>query len=109
MSEWKINRRETSLIEHVCEHGIGHPNFYSAYRMAKLYGDHISSWQIHGCDGCCGEDDFPGHEMAQFELVKRSYDEILDAKDSDNFEFLLWQWISFAVHDATINGELNGR
>lgn len=43
------------LIERICDHGIGHPDPDSASFMAKNgYGSSI--W-IHGCDGCCREED----------------------------------------------------
>ena len=68
--EWTKNIRETGLIEWICEHGIGHPDEDSAERIANIYKewkdgscskeDAISAWRIHGCDGCCGRDDFPG-------------------------------------------------
>lgn len=45
------------LIERVCEHGTGHPDPDSASYMAKTgYGSSI--W-VHGCDGCCQEDEEP--------------------------------------------------
>lgn len=34
-------------MEFACEHGVGH-------------APHWSHDRIHGCDGCCGRDDFPG-------------------------------------------------
>lgn len=51
---WKNTvRRETGLVEHVCEHGVGHPAVASADYMAKKTND--LSWDVHGCDGCCGD------------------------------------------------------
>ena len=52
-------RRYTGLIEHICDHGVGHPAVASADYLAietqesrdDLYGN---SWMVHGCDGCCG-------------------------------------------------------
>lgn len=40
--EWKINYREDGRIEWLCTHDVGHDN------------------HVHGCDGCCRRDDFPG-------------------------------------------------
>jgi hypothetical protein len=34
--------------EWYCEHGVGH------------YDPQLSNIDVHGCDGCCGRDDFPG-------------------------------------------------
>lgn len=45
---WKsIIRRESGLVELVCEHGVGHP----AYGSVDYMGD--DSYGIHGCCGCC--------------------------------------------------------
>lgn len=54
---WKTIVRETGLVEHVCEHGIGHPDPEST---KKLDEGSDGMWGIHGCDGCCSRDDFPG-------------------------------------------------
>lgn len=51
--KWKRTVRETGLVEWVCEHGVGHPDLESSERMGE-------GWAIHGCDGCCSRDDFPG-------------------------------------------------
>ncbi len=76
--KWQTIRRETGLVEHVCEHGVGHPNHGSALWQAEgwakrdqenesdqrpfdeLVEDHEYCERIHGCDGCCGRSDFPG-------------------------------------------------
>lgn len=70
---WKTVRRETGLIEHTCEHGVGHTNPASAIRIASMciddelyHGngillDEAIAWTIHGCDGCCNHPSFPGH------------------------------------------------
>ncbi len=46
-------RRETGLLEQMCEHGIGHPTQASAKEIAKQYKHHVKVWMAHGCDGCC--------------------------------------------------------
>lgn len=53
----KTIRRETSLVEHVCEHGIGHPSIGSADWMAIQYkhSREDNPWLVHGCDGCCSD------------------------------------------------------
>ena len=48
-------RRETGLIEHVCEHGVGHPAIGSVIWM-ELNGAQMMG--VHGCDGCCGKDEW---------------------------------------------------
>lgn len=62
---WLRARRETGLVEHVCEHGVGHPNHGSALWLAEIHnaGDvagEYEGWLVHGCDGCCKRGDFPG-------------------------------------------------
>ena len=80
--EWetKTGRRHDrqGLVEHFCEHGIGHPNPGSALWIAELNEasvalsedisvedarqrvfDAFEAEMVHGCDGCCGEPTFP--------------------------------------------------
>lgn len=54
---WTKTIRASGLLEHVCEHGVGHPDPASAATLGDGYS-------IHGCDGCCGRDDFPGKRQA---------------------------------------------
>jgi hypothetical protein len=58
LPKWITIRRETGLVEHVCEHNVGHPNAGSILWMQESTGQ--DGWGIHGCDGCCQHDDFPG-------------------------------------------------
>lgn len=54
---WRsTSRRETGLLEHHCEHGVGHPVEGSADWMALSSGASRGGnpFMIHGCDGCCG-------------------------------------------------------
>jgi len=44
--------RGSTLIEDICPHGIGHPNPDSADYLN--WRDGTTTWDIHGCDGCCG-------------------------------------------------------
>ena len=53
MRDWPIVIRETSLTERRCEHGWGHPDPDSLAWVTRVTGD--GTWDIHGCDGCCGE------------------------------------------------------
>ena len=73
MSSWEDNKARRSdrygLIEHFCEHGVGHPNPGSALWVAEGVVTDVSdseevkreyeSQLVHGCDGCCEVDDFP--------------------------------------------------
>lgn len=43
--------RASGLVEWVCNHGVGHPLPESS-RLLYLKTDN-SSWDVHGCDGCC--------------------------------------------------------
>lgn len=84
--KWTTYRRETGLIEHTCEHGVGHPNHGSALWLAEAEADlgeteeQISetahAWLTHGCDGCCGHEDFPGtyyHALRYMHALLRKY------------------------------------
>lgn len=48
-------RRETRLIEHICEHGVGHPAIGSVIWM-ELNGAQMVG--VHGCDGCCHKEEW---------------------------------------------------
>lgn len=55
-------RRESGLVEFVCEHGVGHPvwgsaDFLASYDSpsAEVRSQKRDSWMRHGCDGCCGD------------------------------------------------------
>ncbi len=56
--KWREHKRASGLVEHICEHGVGHPDAASVEEMERRTGQ--ASWGVHGCDGCCGRDDFPG-------------------------------------------------
>ena len=55
---WTRTIRGSGLLEHVCQHGVGHPDPASARKLGEGFG-------IHGCDGCCQRDDFPGRANAR--------------------------------------------
>ena len=56
-TKWTINIRNGGLLEHVCCHGVGHPDPAFVKKLDELGN---KGWSTHGCDGCCGHDDFPG-------------------------------------------------
>ena len=68
MTTWSGPTRRSDrfgLVEYHCEHGIGHPALGSALWVAEAINADggASSWEsesIHGCDGCCHDDNFPG-------------------------------------------------
>jgi len=75
--KWTEIRRETGLVEYVCEHGVGHPAVGSALWQAETRREDEEAWMIHGCDGCCARDDFPGTAI---ESLKRAHQIIRDLK-----------------------------
>lgn len=58
-------RRETGLIEHICQHGCGHPAYGSVDWMEMVTGD--DSWGIHGCcqESCCSKLDWILEDLMQ--------------------------------------------
>jgi hypothetical protein len=70
-------RRETGLIEHICEHGVGHPVFGSADWQALMSKSdrHDNAWMVHGCDGCCGDPEWKLESLK--ESVRRANDIIV--------------------------------
>lgn len=68
--KWEEKVKSTGLIEHICRHGVGHPDYESAMKMADKYGsfqnkeeqkEEEKSWLAHnGCCKCCERKDFPG-------------------------------------------------
>jgi hypothetical protein len=51
MVTWRKVVRETTLVERLCPHGIGHPDPDSVAYMNRVTED--EGWGSHGCDGCC--------------------------------------------------------
>jgi hypothetical protein len=56
LRDWPMHLRETTLVERMCQHGVGHPDPDSAAYMDRLYGHRAGTWSTHGCDGCCAHD-----------------------------------------------------
>ncbi len=56
MKPVKTIRRASGLVEAICKHGVGHPIYGSVDWMRKVTDQ--DSWDIHGCDGCCGSDEW---------------------------------------------------
>jgi len=55
MPDWAVRQviRTSGLVENVCKHGVGHPHPASV----KEFEDRgIMSMGVHGCDGCCCND-----------------------------------------------------
>lgn len=44
-------REDRGILERICTHGIGHPDYDSALYLQSIGRD---SKNVHGCDGCCG-------------------------------------------------------
>lgn len=46
MADWpQVWRADRGIMERVCEHGVGHPDFDQIMKCDE-------DW-IHGCDSCC--------------------------------------------------------
>lgn len=60
MEKWTKITRKSGLDEWVCLHGVGHPDYKSAKKIAEINGHKIDTWLIHGCDSCCMKSNFPG-------------------------------------------------
>lgn len=44
---WRGDRK---IMERICEHGIGHPDFDSAQYLSSIGKGYEN---VHACDGCC--------------------------------------------------------
>jgi len=62
-------RRDSGLMEFICQHGVGHPVASSAHYLSFLWQDKDDNWSVHGCDGCCGREDFPDIEYIPARLL----------------------------------------
>lgn len=50
---WRADRSD-SLVERVCEHGVGHPDPDSMEFIISKFGKEDGKYSgVHGCDGCC--------------------------------------------------------
>jgi hypothetical protein len=46
-------REDRSIMERICEHGIGHPDpDDTGYKVIER-GEPLEYIDVHGCDGCC--------------------------------------------------------
>lgn len=54
--DWAVKQivRASGLVEDVCKHGLGHPN---AAWMKLHDPDGEKGLGIHGCDGCCSDEE----------------------------------------------------
>jgi hypothetical protein len=52
MVEEPMVLRESTLVERLCRHGVGHPDPDSVAFMERSGGKY---WGVHGCDGCCSK------------------------------------------------------
>lgn len=43
-------REDRGILERICEHGVGHPDYDSALYLDSI-GESVQN--IHGCDFCC--------------------------------------------------------
>lgn len=54
MVDWPIFIRASTLVERICEHGVGHPDPDSLAYFVRIGEEYMG---VHGCDGCCCEKD----------------------------------------------------
>lgn len=47
-------REDRNILERICEHGIGHPDYDSANYLESIGQGYQN---VHGCDGCCWTED----------------------------------------------------
>ena len=59
--KWTKTQRTSGLIEWVCEHGVGHPDKAS---VDEMEANGRPGYGVHGCDGCCKREDFPGRRKS---------------------------------------------
>lgn len=73
MRDWPKLLRASSLIERVCDHGIGHPDPDSMAWQETQGRGHL--W-VHGCDGCCAAtpDDDGGGSVAALSVPEQLLD-----------------------------------
>lgn len=52
---WRADR---SLMERICEHGVGHPDPDDLAHKKRVMGARYPNYAfgVHGCDGCCRKD-----------------------------------------------------
>lgn len=125
---WTTIRRETGLIEHV-RNGVGHPNFYSAVRLNNYSTDlRNNSWFMHGCNGDCKREDFPGARTpshlvyAKIAAVFIAYKNSVLTKTDWAMPPLLAEyegqeavlddvdlWMRYVHHDLYVNDLLDGK
>lgn len=43
-------RQDRNILERICKHGVGHPDYDSAVYLESIGRDYQN---VHGCDGCC--------------------------------------------------------
>jgi hypothetical protein len=67
--KFEVNFRADGRVELCCEHGVGHPSarLQNAFGRRK-YEEHDG---IHGCDGCCGSDDFAKTEQEILDKIEK--------------------------------------
>lgn len=60
MVNWRMNIRDSGLVERLCEHNVGHPDPDSVAFLIKTTGE--THWGVHACCGCCRNQQPPNHE-----------------------------------------------
>ena len=79
------------LIEFICPHGVGHPLEASVMWIVGDRLDHddpdfedeVQAEMVHGCDGCCGDPDFPDMRsslLRSHEIIRSLIERLIDVK-----------------------------
>jgi len=68
---WKnsVCVRFDGRIEWVCRHGVGHPDPDVVRLLGRLYDKDV--YGVHGCDGCCSRNDYPGRPRSDDDYWRR--------------------------------------
>jgi hypothetical protein len=53
-------REDRGILERICEHGVGHPDYDAAQYLTSIGQGYQNT---HGCDGCCLK---PGEERDNY-------------------------------------------
>ncbi len=70
---WAMAYRADGRVELACPHGVGHTSrrLSKARGRVKLDAYNDVYFSAHGCDGCCGKDDFYNSE--EYHLKKGEF------------------------------------
>ena len=62
---YPVVARMDGRIEITCRHGIGHTSHKLTMQAGRMSEERY--YGVHGCDGCCGQEEYVAAEVAHFE------------------------------------------